>query len=207
MFMTGVLCTVCGAQVYLLNILRFQDLNWLNSLSTKFVVLRILHKMFRRKVFRRKNTFGGWVLQLLFDFCITNQCVTILTKFDLWCFGWSRAQIMNLCMDITCNLYSSKLLANGLNCIIKYQWTNWVKQMHSFQSTLLWNFIHRKSFAPLTLISLNFRDFFLYPLLLFLQKTSGFERWNCFSSKTTFFTQNCKIMILMCFNNVFTIIV
>ena len=48
---------------------------------------------------------------------------------------------------------------------------------------------------------------FLYPLILFLYKTSGFERWNYFCSKTTFFIQNCKITIIRCFDNGFTIIV
>ena len=48
---------------------------------------------------------------------------------------------------------------------------------------------------------------FLYPIQLFLKKTDSFERWNYFCSKTTFWTQKCKITIIICSYNVFSIIV
>ena len=52
-----------------------------------------------------------------------------------------------------------------------------------------------------------FKKCFLCPLLLFLLKTDSLERWNYFYSKTTFFAPKCKITIIMCSDNVFSIIV
>ena len=78
---------------------------------------------------------------------------------------------------------------------------------HSLLFLCIFNFKYLKNSGKWSDQAKIFKDIALCPLLLFLKKTSSFEKRICFCSKTTFLTQKCKITVIVCFDNVFTIIV